>query len=322
MYKQKGGKRLSRWVDNRAGIALLMASDIKANRDVIAQLTQTAEWRAFKTTKHQRKVDEEDGDKTNGELGELVEASVTKDEWWVKLDQLIEVYHECYTILRMADSNIPAMHEIFKRMAACSRKYEENCPGHEQYDASTATFGRTQSEMKVIMASFKDRWDLLHNPLHSAGFVLGPGNRKVNQWCGLTWDETLEYIRMYYGENTKKFNAARDQLVLWKRGAGCFAKPGCFDVVDEMGPTAWWECYGSGAPELQEVALVVLSQVIGVGAAERNWKVHMHEDDSCICTYMAICMCRYFPGSMIDGGIALARSARKCSFGAITISEF
>ena len=53
---------------------------------------------------------------------------------------------------------------------------------------------------------------------------------------------------------------------------GAFNEEAIFEDTMKT-PVGWWEYYGSEAPELQAIALVVLSQVCDVGAAERNWKV-------------------------------------------------
>ena len=41
-------------------------------------------------------------------------------------------------------------------------------------------------------------------------------------------------------------------------------------------PTLWWEWYGSGAPELQNFAMRILSQGASASACERNWSSFDH----------------------------------------------
>jgi hypothetical protein len=41
-----------------------------------------------------------------------------------------------------------------------------------------------------------------------------------------------------------------------------------------MAAHAWWGLYGGGCPELQRVAVRVLSQVISSSASERNWSTY------------------------------------------------
>ena len=65
---------------------------------------------------------------------------------------------------------------------------------------------------------------------------------------------------------------AQMQLLNYKRKAGIFAADGLFELARDISPTAWWELHGSATPELKHIALLALSQLAGVGAAERNWK--------------------------------------------------
>jgi hypothetical protein len=52
---------------------------------------------------------------------------------------------------------------------------------------------------------------------------------------------------------------------------GLFADPTAFLVAKEMPAHTWGSSYGSETPELQSIAIKVLSQVIVALACERNW---------------------------------------------------
>ncbi|XLU53453.1 hypothetical protein S245_048101, partial [Arachis hypogaea] len=38
----------------------------------------------------------------------------------------------------------------------------------------------------------------------------------------------------------------------------------------------WWESYGTGAPNLQKLAIHVLSQICSSSGCERNWSIFEH----------------------------------------------
>ena len=44
-------------------------------------------------------------------------------------------------------------------------------------------------------------------------------------------------------------------------------------------PHVWWEMFGGDCPELQEIAIKLLSQVVSSSSAERNWWDHKHTKD-------------------------------------------
>ena len=43
------------------------------------------------------------------------------------------------------------------------------------------------------------------------------------------------------------------------------------NIVDE-----WWESYGCGTPNLQKLAILVLSQTCSASSCERNWSIFEH----------------------------------------------
>ena len=137
-------------------------------------------------------------------------------------------------------------------MSAARKQLQENSP---------ETMARTAEEMQQVLESFDKRWDLMHNRLHSVGFVLGPSNHADNTWDGQTWTETLEYIKQHYGPASPQATAALNQLLMYKRKAGPFAEEAIFDIAKDFSPVQWWELHGTQAKELMEVAVRVLSQV-------------------------------------------------------------
>lgn len=263
-YQNKeSGRRLSKFVDTRFGTLKLVAEDLKQNRLPLGRTLQSPAWSKWAATRHSRGVGDPDADKTNAQLAQLIFSDIFSPDFWQEIDNFVSLLEDAYTILRMCDSNVPPNHEIFKRMSAAKAKLESD----------PSFFGRTQPEMEHVVQRFDARWELMHNTLHSVGFVLGPCNHKLNTWGGTTWTETIQYIKLIYGHNTQQTTAAQMQLLHYKRKTGPFAAAGLFEIANDLSPTAWWELHGCGAAELMHIALVALSQMGGVGAAERNWKV-------------------------------------------------
>lgn len=264
-YQNKeNGKRLSQFVETRFSVVSLMCEDLKDNKNALLRTVASDPWVKWKGTGHSRKADDDDGDKTNSQLARLVEDDL-KDErgFWSLLDNYLNITHEVYKVLRLCDSDVPPIHEVFRRMSAARMALQQN---------NESTMGRTEAEMKIILDSFDKRWEMLHNPLHSVGFVLGPSNHSVNTWDGVTWEETQAYIKAYYGATSREAAAALNQLLMYKRKAGPFADEALFALVAEFSPVQWWELHGTQAKELMEVAVRVLSQV----PALQMKKIKMH----------------------------------------------
>ena len=61
------------------------------------------------------------------------------------------------------------------------------------------------------------------------------------------------------------------QLEEFKHRGGLFRTTFVMDGVETKSPAAWWESYGDGVPELQKLAIRVLSLTCSSSGCERNW---------------------------------------------------
>ena len=83
-------------------------------------------------------------------------------------------------------------------------------------------------------------------------------------------DKGNDKVKCVYCSHEMVGGATRMRAHLLKhRGVGCTPCTG-----KTMPAHAWWSLYGGGYPELQRVAIRVLSQVISASASERNWSTY------------------------------------------------
>ena len=61
------------------------------------------------------------------------------------------------------------------------------------------------------------------------------------------------------------------QLAAYRNKEGLFSDPISMRLAKELSPSAWWVRYGGGIPQLQTLAIKVLSQVTVASACERSW---------------------------------------------------
>ena len=66
---------------------------------------------------------------------------------------------------------------------------------------------------------------------------------------------------------------AMTQLMSFLRKEVSFASQDAWEEAKHMTPVQWWLAWGAEVPELQSVALKVLSQPISVGGVERVWSI-------------------------------------------------
>ena len=67
---------------------------------------------------------------------------------------------------------------------------------------------------------------------------------------------------------------ARQQYASYKAKEGLFGSAAAAADAEAMPAWQWWRMYGAGSPELQKVAMRVLSQVASSSACERCWSVY------------------------------------------------
>lgn len=124
--------------------------------------------------------------------------------------------------------------------------------------------------------AIKARWDYFHVAYHAAGFVLNPGYHDMNHMSNASnMRFTLTVIKRLYHDNSSKATMARKQLTEFLSKQGIFAEPDIFGGdVAALPDYKWWMLYGGGVPELQHVALKVLTKRGNASSAERNWSAY------------------------------------------------
>jgi len=61
------------------------------------------------------------------------------------------------------------------------------------------------------------------------------------------------------------------QRATYRTGQGVFGRPIRIAATEEMASYRWWMSFGAQTPELQYIAVRVLSQVTSAGSCETNW---------------------------------------------------
>ena len=61
------------------------------------------------------------------------------------------------------------------------------------------------------------------------------------------------------------------ELEIYTKGLELFAEPSVMAAASKMNSVSWWEMYGGSAPNLQLIAMKVLSCTPSACSCERNW---------------------------------------------------
>ncbi|WJX40233.1 hypothetical protein P8452_27731 [Trifolium repens] len=161
-------------------------------------------------------------DKSGGAAYEAKKIVMSK-EFWNKATEILKVFEPIVKVLKLVDGDVkPTMGFLYEAMDRAKQAIEKNCRYHTFYNA-------------II----DKRWTFMHSDLHSAGYFLNPQFQYGNQI----------YIQI----------RANNQLLLFRDKQESFGTPQAQQAWRESDPAEWWLIYGSSAPELQRVAVRVLS---------------------------------------------------------------
>ena len=128
------------------------------------------------------------------------------------------------------------------------------------------------SRKDAMVKQFEDRWLYLDHILHRAAHALDP-EHQTQSWHTDTYitDALEDVIARYYGDDTEAIAAAERQIEEYRTRQGRFARPACVANMQLMSSWSWWAKYGGHCPELQAVAMEILSLVCGACSCERSW---------------------------------------------------
>jgi hypothetical protein len=224
---------------------------------------------------------EEPDDDTDGEGG-VRKILLDEAGFWEPLVAALKILTPVVVLLRLCDSQKPAMGKVYDRMFLLKAKAEES----------------TISWAPKAVEKIEARWEYLHSFMHGAGYAFDPEFLEMtDQWDEAITNGAMEIIerlclRECMLQNKGRYSnplvsltttseevvemaaACELELSTFKKREGIFTKATVLLNAKRMEPAAWWDMYGKHLPILSSVAKSVLAQVVCASAAERNWSVY------------------------------------------------
>ena len=197
--------------------------------------------------------------------GIWVRSKMQDGSFWEMGAMIQKIVYPIIELLRLADSELPLMGKVYHRMSQIASHLE-----------SAEFEGLTRAQRNRLESIHADRWSYLHNHYHAAGFALDPefsreavhANREIMSGFQIVCD------RVHFASPAKAALAKQQFLIYKNRSQGVFMEPGIIDTAARS--TAghlWWEMYGYEVPELQMVAMKVLSKRSSACSVERLWSL-------------------------------------------------
>ncbi|XP_010278249.1 PREDICTED: uncharacterized protein LOC104612511 isoform X2 [Nelumbo nucifera] len=125
--------------------------------------------------------------------------------------------------------------------------------------------------LKQLEVLIENRWETLFSPLHATGYILNPRYFGKGQCKDKSimrgWKATLE---RYECDGTDR-RVLREQISSYWRLEGSLGEEDALDCRDKMDAVAWWENFGSETPQLQTLAIKILSQISSISTFQVSW---------------------------------------------------
>ncbi|KZV50712.1 hypothetical protein F511_19624 [Dorcoceras hygrometricum] len=129
---------------------------------------------------------------------------------------------------------------------------------------------------KPITSIFKARWDKqLRRDIHASAYLLNPAflYDKFNMCTKKEiMDSFVEMVTTLISDRAIQRKCI-DEVAIYQDRLGSFARQLAFDSSKSMQPDEWWRVFGCSAPNIQSLAIKILSQTSSSSGCERNWSV-------------------------------------------------
>ncbi|XP_019184244.1 PREDICTED: uncharacterized protein LOC109179128 [Ipomoea nil] len=130
--------------------------------------------------------------------------------------------------------------------------------------------------IKIVEEKMSNRLD---SPLHLMPFMLNPYYHFKDPRLHLDVNVSLgciEFLETYYhGDIEMQNKVLNDEFPIYKRKDGVFGKTlaikGCETNNERYDPAMWWSTYGGTTPNLQTIAIKIISLTSSSSGCEKNW---------------------------------------------------
>ena len=128
------------------------------------------------------------------------------------------------------------------------------------------------SDLKYLRTCVIDRWKFLHQPVYSVAYLCNPQLHATANWqCSELLKDLRSVMHAFAGDKASK---ALLQLQDCRLKCGDFSDSLLWTEEATKGSAlSWWDLWGGGVPELQDVLKRVFSITCVTSGAERNWSI-------------------------------------------------
>jgi Protein of unknown function (DUF 659)/hAT family C-terminal dimerisation region len=264
-FKESSKLNLKKPCATRFATNFLMVDRIVQVKGELQGLVVSPQWSAWLTSREVTRMVRLEGVK--------VKNDILDDGFWMSLREVICISEPVVKVLRATDAGAPFVGSIWVAMREIGEKLELTKTGEmEGYEDVLLSCDQVEDLKKLHVK----RWQMLTTDLHLAGYVLNPqfwsmGN---GQEKNIEVTEGFANVVHNFFPTDAEQGVIYGQLANYRNKDGVFGRQDVIKTVTTLPGWQWWQTWGGQVPELQRLAIRILSQVTSASSCERNWSAH------------------------------------------------
>jgi hypothetical protein len=188
----------------------------------------------------------------DGTFPDAIAIQVLDAAYWQDCGSYLQAAKSSMYLLRLVDTCTPCLGKVYYSSALINKHL--------------AILARSSSMAQEMLDVFKRRWARWHKPIHTLAYALDPSYQSHS----LTHAEKLDCKKVLGRLRPGKVPTLLIQLNAFKADSGSFTNEE-WEAVDHHHAYQWWDTFGDIFPELQSVAVDILSKCASASACEFNW---------------------------------------------------
>ncbi|CAN6579016.1 unnamed protein product [Malus baccata var. baccata] len=200
--------------------------------------------------------------------GKTAYATIVHTHFWSGVSLCLKVFEPLFKLLRIVDGDKkPSMGFLYGELQKEKMEIKETFKNNE---------ANYQPILQIIDEKARERLD---SPLHLAGYLLNPYyffKDQSIQHDPIVMEGIFTCVEKFFPDNYELQNQVVNvEMHKYRVKEGGFgrhlAELGCVENDENYNPVAWWYNYGNGVPNLQRMAIKILSLTTSSSGCERNW---------------------------------------------------
>lgn len=181
--------------------------------------------------------------------------------FWSMSDQTLKVTKPLLTVLQLMESGEkPSVGYIYDAMERAKQSI-------------VAAFNKKESSYLPYFEVIDRVWqEEFHSPIHAAASYLNPSifyNRNLSS-NKIFQKGLLDCIEMLEPDLTAQVMITSN-VNFYEEAVGDFGRPVALRGRESLAPATWWSLYAADYPDLQRLAVRILSQTCSITRCERSW---------------------------------------------------